>query len=484
MKANLIFSLLAALFLILPGHPARGEDMREANSAFAEKKAAVLKQMEAEKNKAREEAKATRQRIISDKAALSKAIQDLESETLALEKENQGLEKLLMDLGTRENELKEKLFESDRVLGELMGVVRAGARDLKALLDQNFQTALNKQDLKKLKTLADQTAFPSMANIQDMVEIHFSEIKRSGEVRVEKAPFISASGEEVTGDVLVLGNFTAAYRFKGETGFLDYSPGDQKLSALARLPARSLQHKIQAYMDGKSADVPVDISRGGALRQLIHKTSFLEKIPQGGPIVWPIMAIAVLALIIIAERIYFLNCHKTHAAEFMDQIHAMANSGQWDPCREFCRQQKQNPLARVLLSGMAFLHMQREDMENAIQETILREIPPFEKYLSTLGMLAVIEPLLGLLGTVTGMINTFHVITFYGTGDPRMMSSGISEALVTTMLGLMAAIPILFAHTLLSGRVEHIIGEMEEKAISFINLVFKTRGELDPNLPG
>lgn len=476
MKAHLLIGLLAGLFFILPGRPARGEDLREANAAFAEKKAAVIEQMEAEKIKARQEAEETRRRIISDQAALSKAVKDLETEILALERENQDLEKRLEDMAARENDLKEGLSDSDRVLGELMGGVRAGARDLKALLDQSLQTALDTRNLKKLEALGDQTVFPSMVDIQDMVEIYFTEMQRAGEVRVEKAPFISPSGEEVEGDILVLGNFTAAYGFKGETGFLDHSPHDQKLSALVRSPGRSLKNKIQAYMEGKSEGVPVDISRGGALRQLIHKTSLLEKIPLGGPIVWPIIAIAFLALILVIERIYFLVRHNPRAAEFMDQIHAMADSGNWDPCREFCRKQKQNPLARVLLSGMAFMHMQREDMENAIQETILREIPPFEKYLSTLGMLAAIEPLLGLLGTVTGMINTFHVITFYGTGDPRMMSSGISEALVTTMLGLMAAIPILFAHTLLSGRVEQIIGEMEEKAISFTNLVFKTRG--------
>ena len=86
-----------------------------------------------------------------------------------------------------------------------------------------------------------------------------------------------------------------------------------------------------------------------------------------------------------------------------------------------------------------------------------------------------IAPLLGLLGTVTGMINTFHVITFYGTGDPRMMSGGISEALVTTMLGLSVAIPIMLSHTLLTRRIETVIVQMEEKAIAFVNTVFKLR---------
>ncbi len=120
--------------------------------------------------------------------------------------------------------------------------------------------------------------------------------------------------------------------------------------------------------------------------------------------------------------------------------------------------------------------MQREEMENALQEAILKEIPPMERFLSTLGMLAAIAPLLGLLGTVTGMIDTFHVITLYGTGDPRLMSGGISEALVTTMLGLSVAIPLMMGQTLLNRTVEKRIGQMEEKAVALVNIIHKNRG--------
>jgi biopolymer transport protein ExbB len=117
----------------------------------------------------------------------------------------------------------------------------------------------------------------------------------------------------------------------------------------------------------------------------------------------------------------------------------------------------------------------RAELENVLQEAILAEIPAQERFLSTLGVLASIAPLLGLLGTVTGMIHTFELITFHGTGDPRMLSSGISEALVTTMFGLGVAIPIMLAHSLISRRVEERIADLEEKAISFVNRVGKVR---------
>jgi len=128
-----------------------------------------------------------------------------------------------------------------------------------------------------------------------------------------------------------------------------------------------------------------------------------------------------------------------------------------------------------LTAGLECCHLGREIMENSLQEAILKEIPPLERFLSTLGMLAAIAPLLGLLGTVTGMIDTFFVITQHGTGDPRLMSDGISVALVTTMLGLYVAIPIMLVHTLLSRAVDNRIAQMEEKAVALINIVEKNQ---------
>ena len=473
MKQMMICGIL--MISVFLGSGAVAEDMREINAAAKAKKAAVIKEMEQEKEIARKEAQESRQRILSDRTALVSAIQALESETAALENENQRMTKELGERIAEEKQLSAQLSEADAVLGELTGVIRTSARDLEALLGQNLQTAFDPGQIQFLGSMLENSLFLNMTNVRKLVDLYFFEMQRSAEVRVSKSPFINSAGEEVIGDILVLGNFTAAYRLNGQTGFLDYSPQDRRLTALPREPGGRVKKDIKNYISGKSMHVPIDVSRGGALRQLVYKTSLLDKIPAGGPIVWPILAVFALAVLIIAERFWFLNRHKTDSGTFMKRIGEMAEQESWGECREFCEKQHRNPLAKAILAGMAFLHMKREDMENAMQESLLREIPPLERYLSTLGMLAAIAPLLGLLGTVTGMINTFHVITYFGAGDPRMMSGGISEALVTTMLGLMAAIPIMFAHTLLSRKVENTIGQMEEKSISFINTVFKVR---------
>ena len=474
MKAmrSLVYAGLGLCFLFTTASAA---DMRETGRSVLEKKNALIEEAQKEKALAQQEAARVRARIMSDQKTLADTVRKLKAETNALESENGKLSSRRDELSEKERELNTRLGEVDAVIKELVGHIRIHARDLDALLDQNLQTALNPESGSMLDQFAGDSAFPGMADIREMVDLYFEDIRRSGEVRVENSPMINRSGEEVNGDILVLGNFTAAYQWRKETGFLDYSPSDRRFFALSKLPPRNMQRRIKSYMEGKSQDVPVDVSRGGALQQLTHRVSFTEQVNKGGPIVWPILAILFLSVMIIGERIVFLSKKKLDTETFMQNINALSSEEKWDQCRNLCERHQQKPLCRIILSGLNVKDMAREDMENAIQETILREIPPMERFLSTLGMLAAIAPLLGLLGTVTGMINTFHVITYYGTGDPRMMSGGISEALVTTMLGLMVAIPIMFAHTLLSRRVENMISSMEEKAVSFINTVYKTR---------
>jgi biopolymer transport protein ExbB len=331
----------------------------------------------------------------------------------------------------------------------------------------------------KIAPILNKSRFPGMDDIRTMVDILFEEMKKSGEVRIENGLMINRAGEEITSKILTMGNFTAAYQLPDEmgeeTGFLVNSDKSGCLFALSRLPPSSVAKGLRRYMGGESDEAPIDISRGAALRLLTHRVSLKEQIQNGGPIVWPILGIGIAALLIIIERFIFLRKVNINADKMMNRVNELADQQKWDDCVNLCEKQKTRPVPKVLLAGINARILSREDMENVLQETILREIPRLEKFLSTLGMLAAIAPLLGLLGTVTGMINTFHIITFYGTGDPKMMSGGISEALTTTMLGLGVAIPIMLFHTFLSRNVENIISQMEEKGVALANIVFKER---------
>lgn len=469
----LVFTLM--FLLTMQVSPAFCEDMRQLQVQARQTKQQLLEKAKDEKQAALEAAEKSRREIFKDRTRLETAIKELKNQNNQLTTHIKTLETESVTLQNRETELTQKLAETDSVMRELVGVIRINAKDILAIVEQNHQSALENGSSEFLEAISNQARFPGMADIEKMVSVLHDEISKSGQVYLTQGPIIDRSGNSVQTEILVLGNFTAAYRNDQETGFLTYSPAGKKLFALSQLPSGRFQKQLQTYMDGDSRSVPIDISRGAALRQLTHRLSLWEQIPKGGPIVWPILAILALGIVIVVERVIFLLRKKMDADKFTNHIETLSKDRNWKQCETVCSRYANKPVARVVAAGLACWHMKREAMENALQEAILREIPPMERFLSTLGMLAAIAPLLGLLGTVTGMIDTFHVITQHGTGEPRMMSGGISEALVTTMLGLSVAIPIMLAHTLLNRTVDTRIGQMEEKAISLVNMVHKNR---------
>jgi biopolymer transport protein ExbB len=310
-----------------------------------------------------------------------------------------------------------------------------------------------------------------------MSDLFFDEIEKSGEVSLREGAFVDRAGEDRQGRVLTLGKFTAVYDTGTEVGFLRYSEDGERFYALSALPSWWVRRNLRGYLEGREEAVYVDLSGGGALRQITHRPSLWEEIRTGGPIVWPILAIAALALLLVLERIAYLRRVHGNTDRLMDEMNRLASTGDWKACEALVEghEDKDWPVLNVLAAGVSGRHEDRETQDSILQEAILREVPRLERFLSTLAILGAIAPLLGLLGTVTGMIDTFRVITLYGTGDPRMMSGGISEALITTELGLAVAIPIMLFHTFLSRRVDHLVGDMEEKAVALTNIIQKDR---------
>ena len=284
-------------------------------------------------------------------------------------------------------------------------------------------------------------------------------------------------GREAVGTILQVGKFTTAYRTPAETGFLVWSPEGRRLHALASLPPRGVRGTLDRYLDGESDDAPVDLSGGAALRQVAHRTGFVEQLRQGGPIVWPILLIAVAALGIVGFKAVMLQQVHGNTDRLMGEVNELAARGDWAGCEALVASGAgaKGPVVAVIRAGLEARSDDRETIESSLQEAILRELPTIEKGIALLAVLGAVAPLLGLLGTVTGMIDTFRVITLFGTSDPRLMSGGISEALVTTELGLAVAIPIMLMHTWLSRRADHIIGEMEEKAVRLTNIIQRQR---------
>ena len=500
-----IYIILATLFCMGVGS-AVAQDMRTEHLSLEQKKQIMQAKADDELIQAKADAKQNILEIKNDKKALKAAIAELQIKNKNLKQANTGIEKHIEELGIIQVKLKQDLLESQGVTQELSGFIRINAKELQSILVQSLQSAIIKDRHKFLDAIlgsglgsgsgsgsdssinsgVNQKKFPSMDDITKIVDTFFEEIKSSGEVKITMTDIIDRQGTEQQAKVLTLGNFTGIYMLekasgsKIEIGFLLYSDQSQRLFALSRLPSPGMTAKMTAYFKGESPDMPMDISKGGALRQLTHKLNLAEQVPKGGPIIWPILIILCLAFLILGERLLFFTLKQIRVEPLMAKLRNLVAKNNWKECENLLLLKKEKLIPKVLLTALPFRNQSRQDMENALQEAILGEIPRIERFLSTLGMLAAIAPLLGLLGTVTGMINTFHVITYFGAGDPRMMSGGISEALVTTMLGLTVAIPIMLFHTLLSRRVETQVGIMEEKSVAFVNMVFKNRNGSRP----
>ena len=477
--------VMAALqgFLLAPmGAGAR--EMRALQLAAEQARAELSSRARAEKEAAEAQAAESRARISQDKDTLEKEIRRLSEANDALADRIAELESAGEELAVREKALNEELGQVDGVVRELIGIVRGNARDLAGLTQQNGMNGLGpepgehsrtEEPLSLLAEIAENAQFPAMAEVRALHDILLGQIRLSGEVSVRSGSVIDRAGGETDAEVLFIGPFTAIYRSGGETGFLNYSASTGKLYALGNLPPKGMQDDLGSYLDGDQDSVVVDISRGAALRQLSHRLNLYDQVRAGGPIVLPILAILAVGLLIVLERGWSLMRRYHGKGELFDRLRGCVRERDWQGGERVCRDYAQKPVARVLMAGIRSYSLPREDLENVLQEAILREIPALERFLSTLGMLVAIAPLLGLLGTVTGMINVFHVITLNGTGDPRLMSGGISEALVTTMLGLGVAIPLMLLHNVLNRTVDRMVSEMEEKAVALVNLIHKER---------
>lgn len=193
----------------------------------------------------------------------------------------------------------------------------------------------------------------------------------------------------------------------------------------------------------------------------------LEIVQAGGWLMLPIIAGSVVAVAIILERLWTLQQRRVVPPSVTVQVWEWIQHGQLDQ-QHVQQLQQSSPLGQVLATGLNYRHAPREVLKEAIEDAGRHVVHDLERYLNTLGTIAAISPLLGLLGTVSGMIRAFTAITTQGVGDPTVLAGGISEALITTAAGLAVAIPALIAHRYLRGRIEELVVKIEKESIHFV----------------
>lgn len=188
----------------------------------------------------------------------------------------------------------------------------------------------------------------------------------------------------------------------------------------------------------------------------------------------PIIVCSIVALAIIVERFWTLQSKRVNPPQLVAQVWQWYKTGHLDSKR-IQALKGASPLGRVLAAGLINLRYDRQVMKESIEEVGRHVVHELERYLNTLGTIAVVSPLLGLLGTVTGMIRAFSAITERGVSDPTVVSSGIAEALITTAAGLMVAIPTLMMHRHFRGRVDALVVEMEQEALQLVEVMHGER---------
>ncbi|MEL7537643.1 MAG: MotA/TolQ/ExbB proton channel family protein [Pseudomonadota bacterium] len=392
-----------------------------------------------------------------DQANQQRLLQQARSERTALERRGEELEALFdqnnQQIATATQELNERLG----ALKELFGVLQQVSGDTQSVFKAsltNVQYPDREQFLIELGNKMASTT--SLASIEDIETLWYElqrEMTETGKIAKFTADVTDNEGQTASTEVVRVGAFNIVTDGK----YLQYSASTGNVAELPRQPTQGRFTGSTAALAGAGAGeivrFGVDPTRGGILAQLVDTPTLRERVDQGGVVGYCIIGLGILGLLIAVFLFFSLTAASSKvSAQLKDTSNPKTN----------------NPLGRVLATYDANRSVDTETVELKLSEAVLKETPALTRGLLFLKVIAAVAPLAGLLGTVTGMIKTFQVITLYGAGDPKLMAGGISQALMTTVLGLVVAIPMILLHTYLNGRSRRVLSILQEQSAGMI----------------
>jgi biopolymer transport protein ExbB len=414
----------------------------------------LLQQVSAGRVKDAQEAQARIEEFRRDRANQQRLLDEMRAEQRREEQRSERLEDLFEQQDGEIIELELALQERLGDLKELFGVLQQAAGDA---IGQMSTSITQTQFSDRLEFMTDFAAKMGQTNrMASMAEIErlWFELQRemieNGKVVRFPATVVNASGEEEQRSVTRIG----AFNLVSDGNYLEYIDETGRLVELQRQPQARYTSRVEDLEDADAGLHPIglDPTRGQLLSLLVQSPSLSERIAQGKIVGYVIIALGIIGVAIAIWRLLALSAI---GARVRSQIKHPDRPGN-------------NPLGRVLKVYTDNPNVEVESLELRLGEQILRETPSLNKMLPLLKIISVVAPLLGLLGTVTGMIITFQAITLYGAGDPKLMAGGISTALVTTVLGLCVAIPTVFLHTLVSSRARRLTQILQEEAAGIL----------------
>ena len=362
---------------------------------------------------------------------LAKAKRDLANEKIR----NENLEKRFETNEKELAELEESLQIKIGVLGELFGVTRQFAGELLASTEKAVTFSEYPERVGVLRDIGE-TQVHDLNQLQNLWISYLDEIVSSGEVKTVEANIIDKDGESITGEIVRYGHFTTTYKNK----FVTPVPELSGFELLQRQPERDVLKNLRKHQRSEDYKITsIDPTRGFLLSLYLDKPGWIDRIAQGKSIGLIIILIGISGFVFSTYKIYQL------------------------------REQEKEIIAddakvKVDMENSIKDTTSYESKENILDEFIINYTGKLEWGANWVKFFAAVAPLLGLLGTVIGMIETFQAITLFGTGDPKQMAGGISQALVTTMLGLIVAAPLLGLYTYIAQKVSNLSQVLEEKA--------------------
>ena len=395
--------------------------------------------------------------------------------------------------------VKEECFARDKTIEDEKRKASAAAEEWKSIpltLDEKLEkeaekivgsfpldTELRRQELEKVRGVLTKTGVVARLDAYVAYFRHF--IKKGGKITLTRERILPENGSVVGvqfarfGSVLGYGmNEKGQAWIMTQTGRLGegrFSVNPIAAQELNTFLATAFPRWIAAR--AVSGPIVTDIIQNALSKNLIsgkvvtREEKIRQYLEKGGVVMYPLLALPIWALLIILYKFFQLGLLHRVSGYTSRKVIRLLEDDDIDGARELVKK-KWGTVARVARTCLERTERGREATEQAVKEVLLREVPGLNRHLSTLAVIAAAAPLLGLLGTVTGMISLFEVITNYGTGDPKIMASGISEALITTQTGLVVAIPILLVHNILRNRKNRLQEEMERNAIAILNRIW------------
>jgi biopolymer transport protein ExbB len=401
------------------------------------------------------EARQREQRFASARNEQQNLLNQARAERTRQENNSQRLEQLFSENQQKILDARTALDKRLGALKELFGVLQTVSGDAQGRFS-NSLTNLQFPDREAfLVELGSKMASASsLASIEDIERLRFElqrEVAEQGKVVRFNQEIATKEGERVSQDIVRVGVFNLA----SDVGYLTYDPATGNVSELQRQPEQarftgSAEDIVGA--SGSSVRFGLDVTRGGILALLVDSPTLTDRINQGGIVGYCIIGLGIVGLLIAIWRWIGLGSDSRKVTAQLKRDSASTD----------------NPLGRVLAAYESNQQADTETVELKLSEAALKEMPGLTKGLLFIKVISVVAPLMGLLGTVTGMIKTFQIITLYGAGDPKMMAGGISQALMTTVLGLVVAIPMVLIHTLVSGQSKRIINILHSQSAGII----------------